>query len=172
VNDFVNVPNNSTLAPPNAITVEGWVNPTAYKFLPAIAEKGNVGTCAESYDLFLGDGSGTVNFLVNTNGQCTGRGVISGGTAPLNVWTHVAGTYDGAMVKLYVGGALVANVPHTGTIFATSDDLLIGKALRTNSGFPDSFFGGSIDELHVWARALSAEGWIDVTATLDGRLHR
>jgi hypothetical protein len=157
VDDFVNVPNNSTLAPPNAITVEGWINPSAYKFYPAIVEKGNVGTCAESYDLFLDNSSGTVDFLVNTNGLCTGRGIISGGNAPLNAWTHVAGTYDGAMVKLYVGGTLVANVPHTGTIFATPGDVLIGKALRTGSGFSDSFFGGSIDELHVWARALSAD---------------
>jgi hypothetical protein len=139
--------------------VEGWIKPTAYKFYPSIAEKGNVGTCAESYDLFLGDGGGTVGFLVNTNGlsDCTGRGIISGGTASLGVWTHVAGTYDGATVKVYVGGSLVASTAHTGTIFATPDDVLIGKSPRTGSGFPDSFFGGSIDELHVWSRALSAD---------------
>ncbi len=158
-NQFVEIPNNAGLNPSTAITVDAWIFVTANTFFPGIVSKGNVGNFAESYDLFLFTG-GTTNgqpaFLVNTNGTSTGRAIaVASSTVPLNTWTHVAGTYDGVNVRVYVNGVLAGTTPHTGTIFATSDPVLIGKSNRTPSSFPDSFFSGSIDEPEIYKTALS-----------------
>lgn len=42
--------------------------------------------------------------------------VQSASDFPLNTWTFLAATYDGAMVRLYVNGVLSAEEPHTGPI--------------------------------------------------------
>src|SRR5712692_1344258 len=73
-NQFVEIPNNAGLNP-SAITVDAWVNPTANSFFPSIVSKGNVGTFAESYALFLTP-TGQPGFLVNTNGTSTGRALL------------------------------------------------------------------------------------------------
>ncbi len=157
---FVEIPNNPGLNPSTEITVDAWIFVTANTFFPNIVSKGNVGNFAESYALFLftgGTPNGQPAFLVNTNGTSTGRAIaVASSTVPLNTWTHVAGTYDGVNVKVYVNGVLAGTTPHTGTIFATPDPVLIGKANRTPSSFPDSFFSGLIDEVEVFNRALSA----------------
>ncbi len=45
---------------------------------------------------------------------------------PLNQWSHIAGTYDGAALNLYVDGILQSNVPFASGIFPGTDDLAIG----------------------------------------------
>ena len=157
VGDFVEIPNNAGLNP-SAITVDAWVNPTANSFFPSIVSKGNVGTFAESYALFLTP-TGQPGFLVNTNGTSTGRALLIATTPiTLGAWTHLAGTYDGAMAKLYVNGVLGPTVAHTGAIQATPDPVLIGKSDRTGAGpgLPTSFLNGKIDEPEIYKTALSA----------------
>jgi len=63
---------------------------------------------------------------------------------PLHVWTHVAMTYDGAQILLYVNGELVARDPYaSGPIVPSSSDLLIGS---NGEGYP---FTGTLDELRI-----------------------
>jgi hypothetical protein len=65
-------------------------------------------------------------------------------------WHHVAYTFDGATQRLYVDGNLAQSVdmvPASGPI------------LRTRIGTyqaPDEMFGGTIDDMRIYARALSA----------------
>ncbi|HTL17976.1 MAG TPA: LamG-like jellyroll fold domain-containing protein, partial [Patescibacteria group bacterium] len=69
---------------------------------------------------------------------------------PLNTWTHLAMTYDGASLKLYVNGVLDGSMAVTGSILPTPEALRIG-------GLPSGpwFFTGSIDEPTVYSAALS-----------------
>jgi hypothetical protein len=70
---------------------------------------------------------------------------------PANTWSHLAGTYDGTTLRLYVNGVQVASRAQTGSIATTTDPLQIGG---------DSFFGqyfqGTIDEFRIYNRALTA----------------
>ena len=67
-------------------------------------------------------------------GKPVGAGIIGGvstkafGTAPLatNTWTHLATTYDGAALKLYVNGNLVRTTAVTGTLATSANPLQIG----------------------------------------------
>jgi hypothetical protein len=69
----------------------------------------------------------------------------------VNAWSHVAVTWDGSIMRLYVNGVEVANHARTGTLQTTTTPLRIGG----NSPYGE-FFLGRIDEVRIYNRALSA----------------
>jgi hypothetical protein len=69
----------------------------------------------------------------------------------LNAWSHLASTYDGATLRLYLNGVLVSSQATAGTLSASSGVLRIGG----NGVWPE-WFAGLIDEVRVYNRALSA----------------
>jgi hypothetical protein len=75
------------------------------------------------------------------------------GTAalPLNAWTHLAATYDGATLKLFVNGVQAGAVAVAGSLNASADPLRIG-----GNHIWGEYFSGRIDEVRVYNRALSA----------------
>jgi len=69
----------------------------------------------------------------------------------VDVWYHVAGTYDGQTLNLYVNGALVdSNEDPSGNIDFKSYIMAVG----TWSTLTD-YFQGAIDEVRIWDRALT-----------------
>jgi hypothetical protein len=70
----------------------------------------------------------------------------------VNVWTHVALTYDGSQLRLYVNGVQVASKARAGAIQTPgSNPLWIGGNVPYGE-----YFRGVIDEVRVYSRALSA----------------
>lgn len=70
---------------------------------------------------------------------------------PVNRWSHLAVTYDGATLQLYVNGARVSSRAVTGTIPRSDDPLWIGG----NHPYGE-YFDGLIDEVRVYDRVLTA----------------
>jgi hypothetical protein len=70
---------------------------------------------------------------------------------PVNRWSHLGVTYDGATLRLYVNGARVSSRAVTGTIPRTDDPLWIGG----NHPYGE-YFDGLIDEVRVYDRVLTA----------------
>jgi Concanavalin A-like lectin/glucanases superfamily len=68
---------------------------------------------------------------------------------PVDRWSHVAVTYDGVRLRLYVDGTQVSSRAITGTIRTTTDPLWIGG----NRPYGE-YFEGVIDEVRVYKRAL------------------
>lgn len=73
--------------------------------------------------------------------------------AVLSAWQHVAGTWDGATIRLYVNGLETASSAVNDIIFDTND-LFIGA--DENSDVESNFFEGAIDDVRLYARALTA----------------
>jgi len=75
------------------------------------------------------------------------------GTAKLatGAWSHLAATYDGANLRLYVNGTLVSTKAATGAIQPGTRALRIG-----GNSIWSEWFAGLIDEVRVYNRALSA----------------
>ena len=67
-----------------------------------------------------------------------------------NAWTHLAATYDGATLRLYVNGTQVSSTARSGTIKASAGPLTIG-------GDPlyGQYFSGRIDEVRIYNSALT-----------------
>jgi concanavalin A-like lectin/glucanase superfamily protein/glucose/sorbosone dehydrogenase/Calx-beta domain-containing protein len=144
VNDWITVNDSASLDLVTGMTLEAWVYPTA------------TGTTWRTI-LFKEQPGGNVYAEYanqNTNrpvGQVTIGGEKSAtGTAavPLNTWTHIATTYDGTNLRLYINALLVAATPVTGSLTNSSGVLRIGG----NSIWPE-WFAGRIDEVRVYNRA-------------------
>ncbi|MHC4630103.1 MAG: LamG domain-containing protein [Planctomycetota bacterium] len=73
---------------------------------------------------------------------------------PTGVWKHVAFTFDGSTVKLYIDGSLVASTT------TTYDTILVNKAYIGCHEDMIAFFEGMLDDLAVFDKALS-EGEIE-----------
>lgn len=99
----------------------------------------------------------TVGGFVHTSDANGGGAVVTPGD-----WHHVAGTYDGARLQLYVDGAPWGNPRfHTGTILpmAPGSFLAVGSEDgRTVCPFciGTRYFHGDIDEVAIYNRALTA----------------
>ena len=93
-----------------------------------------------------------VNYLLRPNNfQITTSSGFKVVMSPIpvvnNVWCHVAATYDGSSIKLYINGCLVADSTHSGTI-VTND---IMAAIGTRSGSPiTDHYRGLVDEVRIW----------------------
>src|SRR5260370_3176513 len=74
--------------------------------------------------------------------------------APFNVvqgvWSHVAATYDGTTIRLYVDGTLVSSLAYAATPASNGVGFRIGR--RWDSG---SMLAGRIEEAAVYSGALS-----------------
>lgn len=141
------------------LTVMAWVkssgSPGALKYV--IAKGGNACTAA-SYALDTGD-SGGLSFYV-FDGTATHRSPDAGTQLWDGAWHAVAGTFDGATVRLFVDGAEV------GSGVAAPVDIAFGlPTQRLNIGnYPnsaqcpayDTVWPGLIDEARIYQRALSA----------------
>jgi hypothetical protein len=147
-NSMVVVPENPMLDITGSLTLEAWVNPTA----PGtnwqnVILKGGPNT-ALSYILNAVGMPGTdPSFFVSP----AAAGVFSPVTLPVNTWTHLAGTYDGTTMRIYTNGVLAASVSQTGLIAPSTDGLFIG-----GNPYYGHNFTGTIDEVRIYNRALSA----------------
>ena len=72
-------------------------------------------------------------------------------TLKFGVWQHVAATYDGQMMRIYVDGIERAAQPLSGLIDPTQDPVVIGR----NVVNPPFAWNGQIDEVELFNRALS-----------------
>jgi hypothetical protein len=109
---------------------------------------------------FLGlwvNGAGKMEFLLDGNWITDSIGPT------LNQWYHMVATYDGANLKLYRDGNLVATAAKTGNITANSQPITFGAA--RNNNVPDEFADGRISEVSIWNKALTST---EVTALQAG----
>jgi hypothetical protein len=144
-NDLVAIPSAAALSPTAKVSVEAWIKPNA---LPAAGSFASIASKPESYSLqFNGP---KLEFTIMQSGARR-RLQAPAGTIATGQAYHVVGTYDGTTQRLYVNGAEVANAPLTGAITANSNALDIGS---WSEGSED--FNGTIDEVAVYAGALSA----------------
>ncbi len=139
----VKVPSKLNLNPVYGITMMAWAK-TNKNLTTKIFQKGD-------YD---GHGLGQGNWD-GWGGQIRLVGNIShvlswgGGLPVFNQWYHLAMTYDGQVMKLYVNGQLRNSLSVTGLLYVNSRDLSIGS----DDG-AQKFFNGSIDECKFFNRAL------------------
>ena len=147
------------------MTLEAWVR-------PAVA--GNA-----YLTVIMKERPGSDSYALYANGSGNNRAPIAEayvggyrdavGTTQLapGVWTHVAATYDGNVLALYVNGIQAAQLVIAGSITTSTSPLRIGG--NTIWG---EWFNGLIDEVRVYNRALTAtEIQADMNAADHERRH-
>lgn len=162
VNDYVRVPDANSLDL-TTLTIEAWIRFEAVR-PPFTGNQGIVNKYRHDkpseggYLVFVREGDGALLFRVKDD-----AGNVAGGNSSWSdvfltpgVWQHVAGIYDGTTGRLYLNGVLVASQILPITITANNQPLLIG-ALMDQFANVYRFFGGFIDEVRIYNRALTEE---------------
>jgi len=142
----VDVANSTSLQLTSAMTLEAWVNPsTVSSVWRDVIYKGN--------DNYYLEGTSDHSGAPDAGGTFGGANANAFGTTalPVNTWSHLALTYDGATLSLYVNGALVSSVARTGAIATSTNPLQIG-----GDGLFGQNFNGLIDEVRIYNTALTA----------------
>jgi len=70
---------------------------------------------------------------------------------PLGRWVHLAGTFDGHWMRLYVDGKEVARLERPGPLKPCANPLTLGAYQVGHQ----AYFTGLLDEVKLWERALS-----------------
>lgn len=152
LDDYVEIPNSTSLNPSNSITVSAWINarPEQCKWSPIIthSEWDSLNT-TKGYALEYDMNATGIRFIIDGPG---GDGVISDVVSiPTDEWTFVVGVYDGSFVRLYVDDVPSNPIPCSITQWQSTGNLNIGRSVVK----PERHFSGSIDEVRIYNRALS-----------------
>src|SRR5436190_9461951 len=145
-NSRVNINDAASLHLTTAMTMEAWVRPsTISSAWRDVIYKGD-----DNYYLMA----------TSTNSSRPVSGIIAGGsyaesigTSSLvaNTWTHLATTYDGATLRLYVNGTQVSSLAKTGSITTSTNQLQLG-----GDSIYGQYFSGLMDDVRVYNIALTA----------------
>lgn len=145
--NVVIVPGSSSLNVPTGMTQEAWIMPTASKTnWTAVLHRET-----DAYYLHASSPAGAMRPAGGAVFNGSEQYVAAPLAVPLNVWTHLATTYDGTILRIYINGSEVASRTLSGTVEANSKTLRIG-----GNTYSDQYFAGLIDEVRVYNRALSA----------------
>jgi hypothetical protein len=153
VNDFIYIATYVDV-PTTQITTEAWIKPTK----PSVGTGTQRGAAiSNTNSMYLGiidstDGGSTFS-LHWANQTSVSRLYNWNGSIPNNVWTHIAGTYDGTTSRAYINGVEVSNWAQTGVISGgTYMAAAYGGAI--NDGVHN--FMGHIGIVRIYNKALSA----------------
>ena len=142
VDDVVNIPDNNTLDITSAITLEAWVYATKNSGIQNVISKSS--SSVNNGYIFPRTDNGWTNVVMYLH---IGGGwrTLSAPYPSLNAWHHLAATYDGVTMRLYIDGVQAATMAQTGTITTNANVLALGN----QTGFGE-YFGGKADEFRIW----------------------
>ncbi|HRI70090.1 MAG TPA: LamG domain-containing protein, partial [Polyangium sp.] len=134
-----------------AITLEAWILPDTYvanRVMGVISKLQTSTSPSSGYGLLVVDGKLRLEFY-DTAG--TLRQLQSQTAMSANAWHHVAATFDGATIRLYVDGAEVisSNVGSATIGHSSEAELWIGRG-------PGGYFKGNMCEARIWSVARTA----------------
>lgn len=144
-NTFLTIPSHPSIGPADAITISLWTKATSWAGTPRLLQKGD-----DDSQYSLRAENQMLKFVLHLD-------VATSVTAPLPPtakWSHVAATYDGKEMRLYVDGSPVGMQTATGAIADVFANLFIGTS---SAAAPQTeFFSGVLDDIIIYERALSA----------------
>ena len=152
---FVSIFDSTSLDPTNGLTITAWINTSNWSGNRRIVQKGN----GDNQYRLLAEG-GVFKF------DLTGVNTLTTTLPAVNTWVHVAGTWNGSTMAIYINGVLKASLAATGTNATTTDSLTI--AAKNGSTTAGDYFLGSLDDVRIYNRGLSASEIAIVMAPLLG----
>jgi hypothetical protein len=150
-NDNVIVPVKSALNVVSAITIEAWIKPTKTSGVQDVMSKSSASSSNGYIFPRTTGGWATIEFLVNINSAGWKTLKVPYGTDKIGQWHHVAATYDGFTMRIFIDGAQAGFFNFAGTITVNNNNLVLG-----NQPGLSEYYGGSVDDARIFNRALSA----------------
>lgn len=144
----------------NHMTAAAWVNLASYAEDQRIITKEEGTAAPYSVYSFQVSGTGFTKLEFRPTLDGTRQRIPSNADLPLGQWTHVAATYDGENVVLYIDGKVDKEQPFTGEMMVNDKDVWIGAS----EFWTPRFFDGIMDEAVLFNVALSLD---DIRTLMD-----
>jgi serine/threonine protein kinase len=167
-NQCVRIPYSESLISSN-FSVEAWINPFDYPSHVITRQS-----------LIFGQSFGQVQFVIRSGikgvrvavqfgtDDLTFYEIQSANEIPIRQFSHVAGTWDGSELRLFINGVLNAqSVPRVSPVDSRCAFFIGGlySAETNNCYYIGQFFNGLIDEIRFFGRSLSAA---EIQASFEG----
>ena len=133
----------------NLITISAWIKPYALTGSTQRIISHSSGGTGQQYALTI-DANGKILFLAGSGAFEQGIGNISNSSVSINQWNHVAMTYDGIAVKLYLNG----NLDFVHNVVDNFPSVNASIYLGQRADGAEKFYG-LMDDVSVWNIALS-----------------
>ncbi|MEK7317429.1 MAG: LamG-like jellyroll fold domain-containing protein, partial [Candidatus Eisenbacteria bacterium] len=138
----VTIPDSPVLQLTSAMTLEAWVYPTA--------------ALTGWTDVIMKQGD---DYFMTASGTPGGRPAVGSSVAlplfavtalPVATWSHLAATYDGSLLRLYLNGVEVGSRGETDSLPTSGGPLSLG-----GDALFGQYFSGTLDEVRIYSRALT-----------------
>jgi len=131
-------------------TIEAWIKPDRVGVKQAIVAQWRVSGNQRSFMLSLRDGR--LVFRLSPDGAYSRvASVTSKRRIEAGRWHHVAATWDGEVMRVYIDGRIDPATARIARVFESSAGILLG---RYETGY---FYTGLLDDVRIYARALSPD---------------
>ena len=147
IDDFVALSNTSSVNLSSAITIEAWINPSKNTGIQNVLSKSS--SSQNSGYIFPRTDNGWTDLAgyLYINGTWE---VISAPYPTLGEWHHVAITFDGTLIRLFIDGLEVNQKAAVGSIALNTNALTFGN----QTGLTE-YYGGKLDNVKLWDVARS-----------------
>lgn len=121
------------------LTVEAWVNRSTSGSLHTIMS--NYHQISLAYPFLFRIDNNKIRLFLNSSTY-----VESTTDIPVGTWTHIAGTYDGTNLKIFVNGVEENSVAFSDPLVTSDNEMKIGGGLVSDT----EYFSGDIGEVRLW----------------------
>ena len=148
---YVEVPSSKSLEVTEQISIEFWFYPRSFPGELDIVRKQQVNGDTYNYEFYV-PGTGIISPNISGVVDPFPTTLLGGDEVPFDEWTHLAFTYNGEEVALYINGEQAYAQAASGNIPTSSDTLYIGSRDGTRR-----FIDGILDELCISDVARTAD---------------
>lgn len=158
-NEYITFGSSSKMNLTTSVSLEAWVKLNSTTTQDFVVGKIVHGGSNYGYGMYINNGNlggeaGQVTFIAGRSWNFW-PSVRSNARLEAGKWYHLAATFDGRYLKIYINGMLDATYDNgsTYTIVDSGDNLKIGYC----SSLGNNYFNGAMDEIRVWSNAISAD---------------
>ncbi len=136
---------------PDEVTLSIWYKPRTVSSSASVIQK-NPGGCGDPFEIYTSTNQVAWRIYNETNDCVT---YYSGAVLTVGEWTHIATTYNGTLMKIYIDGVEVLSEPNTGKMNLNDYPISVGSAVFSNGTCSSWFNNGTADDFIIFNRSLS-----------------
>jgi hypothetical protein len=154
-NQRIDIPDGIT---PETVTLAAWINPTRFGSTSSPAcifsrEKGSGATGFGWRLALINDGILRMEAVAPYSTSPARYVCSSAGAIELDKWYHIAGTYDGTTVRIYINGQPAGSMQYASQTLINTDVTIPSTIGYMSWGL--QYFGGTIDDARIYNGVLN-----------------